>query len=213
MRPELTRIQASASNWRLPDGERDASGADLSAASSAWKAIDGATGALVAPGTAGTVRYAVSGTADYTLVRASGSSIEGMTNPGAAPVGAAALALLRSHGLAPIAATGLGGDGFYVDVTGERVPVRGGNWNNAAIAGAFALNANNARTNANANIGARPALEMRQKRAAYRAARQCLFQKDTQSTVRARARAGILNRRAVPVASAAVRARRLICHG
>jgi len=29
----------------------------------------------------------------------------------------------------------------------------------------------------------------------------------------ARARAGILNRRAVPVASAAVRARRLICHG
>lgn len=36
------------------------------------------------------------------------------------------------------------------------VPIRGGNWNNAASAGVFNLNCNNARSNSNANIGARP---------------------------------------------------------
>ena len=43
------------------------------------------------------------------------------------------------------------------------VPIRGGNWNNAANAGVFALNLNNARSNANTNIGARPALRACQK--------------------------------------------------
>ena len=36
------------------------------------------------------------------------------------------------------------------------VPIRGGNWNNAANAGVFALNLNNPRSNRNSNIGARP---------------------------------------------------------
>lgn len=36
------------------------------------------------------------------------------------------------------------------------LPIRGGNWNNAAEAGVFTLNCNNTRTNANTNIGARP---------------------------------------------------------
>ncbi len=39
----------------------------------------------------------------------------------------------------------------------ERMPIRGGNWNNGASAGVWALNANNARSNANTNIGFRPA--------------------------------------------------------
>ena len=39
----------------------------------------------------------------------------------------------------------------------NRLPIRGGNWNNGATAGVFALNANNARSNANTNIGCRPA--------------------------------------------------------
>jgi retron-type reverse transcriptase len=38
-----------------------------------------------------------------------------------------------------------------------RLPIRGGNWNNAGNAGLAALNLNNARTNANSNIGFRPA--------------------------------------------------------
>lgn len=38
----------------------------------------------------------------------------------------------------------------------KALPIRGGNWNNAATAGVFALNCNNARSNVNNNIGARP---------------------------------------------------------
>lgn len=39
----------------------------------------------------------------------------------------------------------------------ERLPIRGGNWNNGSRAGVFALNLNNARSNSNTNIGCRPA--------------------------------------------------------
>ncbi len=49
----------------------------------------------------------------------------------------------------------------------ERLPIRGGNWNNGSRAGVFALNLNNARSNANANIGFRPASGDRQKVSAY----------------------------------------------
>lgn len=40
----------------------------------------------------------------------------------------------------------------------ERLPIRGGNWNNGANAGVFALNLHNPRSNASSNIGFRPAL-------------------------------------------------------
>lgn len=39
------------------------------------------------------------------------------------------------------------------------VPIRGGNWNNGALAGVFNLNLNNDRTNSNDNNGARPDFE------------------------------------------------------
>ena len=42
----------------------------------------------------------------------------------------------------------------------QRLPIRGGNWNNAANAGVFALNLNNARSNVNTNIGFRAALPL-----------------------------------------------------
>lgn len=70
----------------------------------------------------------------------------------------------------------------------NRLPIRGGNWNNGATAGVFALNANNARSNANTNIGCRPALGDRQMRCAYRASRQSTPQKDAPSSVRAAVR-------------------------
>lgn len=134
--------------------------ADFGASSAEWMAIDGATGTLVAPGAAGTVKYASanSGTADYTLYRASGSSFEGMVNSGGAnPVSAAAIARLKALGLFPVAPSGLGGDGFYLAVSGERLPCRGGGWDGAAVAGVFALNLNGGRTGSNAPVGARPA--------------------------------------------------------
>lgn len=49
----------------------------------------------------------------------------------------------------------------------ERLPIRGGNWNNGSRAGVFALNLNNARSNVNTNIGFRPASGDRQMAAAY----------------------------------------------
>ena len=130
---------------------------DMAAGSTAWRAIDGATGDLVAPGHANAVKYAASGTASYTLVRASGQSFEGMTNPGGTPVSAAALQKLKAFGLFPAAGTGLGGDGFWHNLTDERLPIRGGRWDGGAYAGVFALYLYHPRSLASATLGARPA--------------------------------------------------------
>ena len=133
---------------------------DMAAGSAAWKAIDGATGALVAPGTAGTVKRSLSasGTADWTIYCGNGVAFSSAVNStGANPVGATALQLLKQHGLFPIASSGLGGDGYWGDVTGERLPVRGGNWNYGASAGVSALDLYNGRGDAGTGFGARPA--------------------------------------------------------
>jgi len=130
---------------------------DQGAASALWKAIDGSNGTLVAPGSANAIKYAASGTTNYTLVRASGSSFEGMTNPGGTPVGAAALALAKSLGLYPVASSGLGGDGFWLDVTDERLPLVGGSCLHGASAGVFARNLSSPRAYVHSNVGARPA--------------------------------------------------------
>ncbi len=133
---------------------------DQSSSSSAWKAIDGATGALVTPGSAGTVQYnaANSGTADFTLYRSNGSSLDGMTNStGANPVSAPALAILKSLGLFPIANSGLGSDAIYINLTGERLPFRGGYWGDGAATGVFALYLSVPRSVAGTNLGSRPA--------------------------------------------------------
>lgn len=130
---------------------------DLSATSLAWQAIDGATGELVAPGHANAVKYGTSGTSAYTLVRASGSSFEGITNPGTTPVAAAALEVLKRYGLFPVAGTGLGGDAIYLTLTDERLPIRGGHWYGGANAGVFSLHLADPRSNVGSTIGARPA--------------------------------------------------------
>lgn len=78
----------------------------------------------------------------------------------------------------------------------QRLPIRGGNWNNGGGAGVFALNCNNVRSNANSNIGARPALGDRQIPAAHAAAGQYSPKRSCHPR---RGRGGILNRRAAPV--------------
>ena len=145
---------------RIVDGEiqiianNDAvlSATDLSA-SGPWQAILAADGTLVAPGTAGTVRYATSGTTDGTLVCSSGNAFSAMVAHG---VSEAALDRLRALGLmqpgAPIEQ-----DGFYINLSGERLPLRGGNWINGSRAGVFALYLDNARSDAYTSFGFRPA--------------------------------------------------------
>ena len=130
---------------------------DVSAISMLWQAINGSTGALVAPGSGNTVRYASSGTTAYTLVCGSGAAFEGMTNPGTTPVSAAALAKLTSLGMYPVTNSGLGGDVFYLDITGERVPIFGGGWYSSGGAGVFALYLYGPRSVVDDSIGARPA--------------------------------------------------------
>jgi len=154
----------------IPDNNTALNGTDLSATSAAWRAIDGNTGALLPPTftgtlaggnylptTAASVRYATSGTANHTLVRTSGASFEGMTNPGATPVAAAALQVLRRYGLFPVAATGLGADVFWLEPTGERLLMIGGSFHNGSNAGVFARYFGVLRTGVFDSVGARPA--------------------------------------------------------
>ncbi|MGL5947735.1 MAG: hypothetical protein ACRCYV_01555, partial [Aeromonas sp.] len=144
----------------IPDNDA-ASDIDLSAASSLWKSIDGATGALVAKGHANAVKLASGGTAAYTLVQANGQPFEKMTNPSATPVGAEALKLLKLHGMYPVASA-MDGDGFWhqATVTGEYLPFRGGSWHHGALCGVFAVYLDGARSHTNTHLGARPAFSL-----------------------------------------------------
>ncbi|WP_335961606.1 hypothetical protein [Acinetobacter haemolyticus] len=134
---------------------------DLGAASTEWKAIDGETGNLVTPNgsgtTAGTIKYANGGTADYTINGGSFGAIRNLSTT--KPVTAAALARLKALCLYPHTenTASYNGDYFAKTMTDERLPIRGGSWNNAAVAGVFALRLFDARSNAPTSVGARPA--------------------------------------------------------
>lgn len=134
---------------------------DMGESSVQWKAIDGETGNLVTPDgngtTVGTVKYANSGTADYTINGASFGAIRNLSTT--KPVTAVALAKLKALCLYPHNenTASYNGDQLYKDLTAERVPIRGGYWSHAALAGVFALDLSNVRTNTNTRFGARPA--------------------------------------------------------
>lgn len=149
----------------IPKNDGVMAAIDMSAGSSKWWAIDGTaatTNCFVAPGSANTVKYATSGTTAQTLVLGSGAAFEGMASY---VTGAGALMALKVLGVMPVASL-LGGtiatpaansDAFYIDVTGERLPLRGGPWFYAAAAGVFTLTCGRARTDASSDFGARPA--------------------------------------------------------
>ncbi len=160
--------------YRLVDGEiqviadNDAAvtGADLSATSALWQAIDG-SGALVAPGTAGTLKFNASnadgsGVAilDNVVVNQSdGTTSTYNTFESTAVDGINVLAApdrLKQLGIFP-ADAGLGGDGMWMRNLGERFPIRGGVWYNGGTAGVFAVDLLNPRTGAGAGLGFRPA--------------------------------------------------------
>lgn len=136
---------------------------NLGAASTEWKAIDGATGNLVTPDglgtTAGTVKIAASGTANYTLVVGDWAAFGSITNPSATPVSAVALAKLKALGLFPLVSgsAAFGGDNIGYNLTIEAIPIRGGSWRSAAAAGVFLLSLAYARSSTNASFGSRPA--------------------------------------------------------
>ncbi len=137
---------------------------DLGAASTEWKAIDGATGNLVTPDglgtTVGTVKYANSGTADYTLVISQWGAFGSIKNPSATkPVSTVALNKLKALGLFQMVddSAAFGGDTIGFNFAIEAIPIRGGNWFHGAAAGVFYLNLTSARSLAITSIGSRPA--------------------------------------------------------
>jgi hypothetical protein len=134
----------------------------MSATSAQWKAIDAVTGNLVTPDgngtTAGTVKFADSGTADYTINGTSFGAIRNLSTT--KPVSAAALARLKALCLYPVVEdTAKFNSDYFGKVidAGERTPLRGGGWNSTANAGVFALYLRYARSSVYMNIGARPA--------------------------------------------------------
>lgn len=137
--------------------------ADFSSGSSAWKAIDGATGALVTPGSAGTVKCAraSSGTADYTLYSNGGTFQSIANSTGANPVSAAALSLLKQLCLFPVANSGLGADQCNWNTnSGNWAARRGGSsslYDNGTNAGIFSVAFDMGVGNAGATTGARVA--------------------------------------------------------
>ena len=161
----LAEIQIIANN----DAALDAT--DHSATSAAWKAISGATGALIAPSftgtlaganyaatTANSVKIGATSAAAYTLGVTTGASFETMVNNHATPVGATALQVLKALGAFPVSGAGtLGGDGIWHALTEETLAFRGGSWNNGAPGGVFALHLSSARSAANVAVGGRPA--------------------------------------------------------
>lgn len=144
---------------------------DQSSTSTLWKAIKASDGSLVAPGTAGTLKYdatGANGTGGNVLsdtvtsrsgnvgendnVNGTGQAFESMTVKAGLTVPAIAKVLCLYP---PVA--GLGGDNFWMRNHGERLPLAGGDYYVGASAGAFARYLADARTNVNGHVGARPA--------------------------------------------------------
>ena len=148
----------------IPNNDAAATGADQSAASALWWALL-PSGALVAPGTAGSLKYDASGangSGNPILSSAVTSQSNGSTSS-ARKYGA--LTAASGVDVPPIAkllgifphVTGIERGNLYVRNAGERLPRRGGSWSYGGNAGVFALDLLSARLDSNANFGFRPA--------------------------------------------------------
>lgn len=144
----------------IPYANCMAADASMGASSTLWKAI-AADGTLVEPGTAGTLKYNyVSGhiqltSGDITPEDAwRGDTYQNMTLDSALTVPEIAKALL----IYPDELGGdYGGDGHYMNNSGERLPLCGGRWNLTSYAGVFSVNLNNPRSDSASGIGFRSA--------------------------------------------------------
>ena len=132
----------------------------LAANSSAWRAIN-ASGQLVNPGSANTLHYDWTGgkitltagavtptdAGRYTDFNALGAA-SGLTVP----------ELAKALLIYPDTPGGdYGGDGHWMNNAGERLPICGGTWGDAAHAGVFSVSLNAPRSHSDGYIGFRPA--------------------------------------------------------
>lgn len=144
----------------IPYANCMAADASMGASSTLWKAI-AADGTLVEPGTAGTLKYNyVSGHIQLTSGDITpedtwrGDTYQNMTLDSALTVPEIAKALL----IYPDEPGGdYGGDGHYMNNSGERLPLCGGGWNYTSGAGVFCVNLLNPRSGSSTYIGFRSA--------------------------------------------------------
>lgn len=144
----------------IPYANCMAADASMGASSTLWKAI-AADGTLVEPGTAGTLKYNyVSGHIQLTSGDITpedtwrGDTYQNMTLDSALTVPEIAKALL----IYPDEPGGdYGGDGHYMNNSGERLPICGGCWGSTSSAGVFGVYLGNPRSGSGANLGFRSA--------------------------------------------------------
>ena len=144
----------------IPYANCMAADASMGASSTLWKAI-AADGTLVEPGTAGTLKYNyVSGHIQLTSGDITpedtwrGDTYQNMTLDSALTVPEIAKALL----IYPDEPGGdYGGDGHYMNNSGERLPLCGGYWYYTSNAGVFCVSLGNPRSNSVTSIGFRSA--------------------------------------------------------
>ena len=144
----------------IPYANCMAADASMGASSTLWKAI-AADGTLVEPGTAGTLKYNyVSGHIQLTSGDITpedtwrGDTYQNMTLDSALTVPEIAKALL----IYPDEPGGdYGGDGHYMNNSGERLPLCGGNWHDTSSAGVFNVRLSYPRSYSLALIGFRSA--------------------------------------------------------
>ena len=144
----------------IPYANCMAADARMGASSTLWKAI-AADGTLVEPGTAGTLKYNyVSGHIQLTSGNITpedtwrGDTYQNMTLDSALTVPEIAKALL----IYPDEPGGdYGGDGHYMNNSGERLPICGGGWNYTSGAGVFNVGLGHPRSYSDTSIGFRSA--------------------------------------------------------
>lgn len=133
----------------------------MAAGSTEWKAI-AADGSLVAPGTAGTLKWdwisgkfqLTNGDVTYKTDQGNGCQYKDMTLASGLTAPELAKALL----LYPDEPNGdYGSDYHWANLTGERLPICGGYWNNTSNAGVFYVYLSYPRTDAYGGIGFRSA--------------------------------------------------------
>lgn len=144
----------------IPYANCMAADASMGASSTLWKAI-AADGTLVEPGSAGTLKYNyVSGHIQLTSGDITpedtwrGDTYQNMTLDSALTVPEIAKALL----IYPDEPGGdYGGDGHYMNNSGERLPICGGLWYSTSGAGVFDVDLSNPRSDSYTSIGFRSA--------------------------------------------------------
>ena len=150
----------------IPDNNAAVTGTNQLATSTLWKAIM-PDGSLVAPGTAGTLKWdhittAVAGGGFRLNTAIENVGIDGMYGANsfaslAAKAGVNIPDILKKLALMPVDSGDHGSDYLYMDNHGERLGFRGGYWDGTSGAGVFILGGGSPRSDAGGGVGFRSA--------------------------------------------------------